>query len=133
MSDRNKQEEFYLSCDNIGGQRSKIDVLATILHICLEGCLKNHIIGKGNFGDSMTNHYISILLYHELLHTSKDENSRICYRSTVKGKILIQKYNSIQQLFSMENKDEKFATHSDNGPGLGLPSSNSSIKAQRDN
>lgn len=89
--------------DNIGGQRSKIDVMATILHICAEGSLKNHIIGRGNFSDSMANHYLSILLYHNLLESSKDENSRTYYRTTQKGRALIQHYNSIQQLFGKES------------------------------
>jgi predicted transcriptional regulator len=64
-----------LQQDNIGGQRSKIDVVATILHICLDGSLKNHIIGKGNLSDSMTNHYLTLLLYHNLLETYKDEDN----------------------------------------------------------
>lgn len=51
-----------LEKDNIGGQRSKIDVIATILYICLNGSLKNHIIGKGNLSDSMTNHYLTVIL-----------------------------------------------------------------------
>jgi predicted transcriptional regulator len=78
MSGENEEGVFHLSKDKIGGQRSKIDVIATILYICLNGSLKNHIIGKGNFSDAMANHYISILLYNDLLHVSKDENSRTC-------------------------------------------------------
>ena len=90
-----------LQQDNIGGQRSKIDVVATILHICLDGSLKNHIIGKGNLSDSMTNHYLTLLLYHNLLETYKDEdnNNRTYYRTTRKGKAVILHYNEIQKLF----------------------------------
>jgi FixJ family two-component response regulator/predicted transcriptional regulator len=90
--------------DNIGGQRSKIDVIATILHICLNGSLKNHIIGKGNLSDSMTNHYLTLLLYHNLLETYKDEdnNNRTYYRTTKKGKAVIAHYNEIQKLFLKE-------------------------------
>ena len=90
-----------LQQDNIGGQRSKIDVVATILHICLDGSLKNHIIGKGNLSDSMTNHYLTLLLYHNLLETYKDEgnNNRTYYRTTRKGKAVIVHYNEIQKLF----------------------------------
>jgi len=98
--------------DNIGGQRSKFDVMATILHICQEGSLKNHIIGKGNFSDAMANHYLSILLYHNLLGPSKDENGRTYYKTTAKGMQLISHYMHIQSLFrraeapSSENKPE---------------------------
>ena len=90
-----------LQQDNIGGQRSKIDVVATILHICLNASLKNHIIGKGNLSDSMTNHYLTLLLYHNLLETYKDEgnNNRTYYRTTRKGKGVIVHYNEIQKLF----------------------------------
>src|SRR5919109_183796 len=93
-----------LQQDNIGGQRSKIDVVATILHICLDGSLKNHIIGKGNLSDSMTNHYLTLLLYHNLLETYKDEdnNNRTHYRTTQKGKRVIVHYNEIQKLFLKE-------------------------------
>jgi two-component system, OmpR family, response regulator ChvI len=85
--------------DNIGGQRSKFDVMAAILNICLGGSLKNHIIGKGNFSDAMANHYLSILLYHSLLESSKDENGRMFYRTTGKGKQFISRYVDIQNLF----------------------------------
>jgi predicted transcriptional regulator/CheY-like chemotaxis protein len=99
-----------LERDNIGGQRSKIDVIATILHICNNGSLKNHIVGKGNFSDSMANHYISILLYNELLTTYVDNenNGRTYYRTTDKGRELISYYNRIQQLFTVNNKENQF-------------------------
>jgi CheY-like chemotaxis protein/predicted transcriptional regulator len=93
-----------LERDNIGGQRSKIDVIATILYICNNGSLKNHIVGKGNFSDSMANHYVSILLYNELLTTYVDNenNRRTYYRTTDKGRELINYYNRIQQLFATD-------------------------------
>jgi CheY-like chemotaxis protein len=93
-----------LESDNIGGQRSKIDVIATILYICNDGSLKNHIVGKGNFSDSMANHYISVLLYNELLSTYVDNenNGRTYYRTTVKGRGLIYYYNQIQRLFATD-------------------------------
>jgi CheY-like chemotaxis protein/predicted transcriptional regulator len=93
-----------LERDNIGGQRSKIDVIATILYICLEGSLKNHIIGKGNLSDSMTNHYLTVLLYHNLLETYKDESNsnRTYYKTTQKGKNVIVHYNELEKLFSKE-------------------------------
>ena len=69
----------------------------------MNGYLKNHIIGKGNFSDAMANHYISILLYNDLLLVSKDENSRICYHTTEKGKQMIRNYNTIQLFFSQVN------------------------------
>jgi CheY-like chemotaxis protein len=96
-----------LEKDNIGGQRSKIDVIATILYICSNGSLKNHIVGKGNFSDSMANHYISILLYNELLTTYVD-NGRTYYRTTDKGRELINYYNRIQQLFTIKDKEHQF-------------------------
>jgi CheY-like chemotaxis protein/predicted transcriptional regulator len=103
----NNDDDFDISeleQDNIGGQRSKIDVVATILHICLDGSLKNHIIGKGNLSDSMTNHYLTLLLYHNLLETYKDEgnNNRTYYRTTQKGRAVIVHYNKIQKLFLKE-------------------------------
>src|ERR687892_2851917 len=98
-----------LEKDNIGGQRSKIDVIATILYICSNGSLKNHIVGKGNFSDSMANHYISILLYNELLTTYVDNenNARTYYRTTDKGRELINYYNRIQQLFTIKDKEHQ--------------------------
>ena len=55
----------------------------------------------------MAHHYISILLYNDLLHVSRDENSRICYQTTEKGKQMIRNYNTIQRLFSQVNKVER--------------------------
>src|SRR5919202_1257667 len=108
MSNRYGDDDGFLVSelqqDNIGGQRSKIDVIATILHICLNGSLKNHIIGRGNLSDSMTNHYLSLLLSHNLLETYRDEenNNRTYYRTTQKGKAVIVHYNEIQKLFLKE-------------------------------
>jgi len=107
MSSEKEEEVFHLSKDNIGGQRSKIDVIATILYLCLKGSLKNHIIGKGNFSDAMANHYISILLYNDLLQVTRDENSRTCYQTTEKGRQMIRNYNTIQQLVSQLNNVKK--------------------------
>ncbi|MGH9965626.1 MAG: response regulator [Nitrososphaeraceae archaeon] len=97
-----------LERDNIGGQRSKIDVLAAILYICNNGSLKNHIVGKGNFSDSMANHYISILLYNELLSTYVDNenNGRTYYKTTDKGRDLIYHYNQIQKLFTTDKESQ---------------------------
>ena len=97
-----------LERDNIGGQRSKIDVIAAILYICYNGSLKNHIVGKGNFSDSMANHYISILLYNELLSTYVDNenNGRTYYRTTDKGRDLIYHYNQIQKLFTTDKESQ---------------------------
>ena len=86
--------------DNIGGQRSKFDVMAAILHICLEPSLKNHVIGKGNFSDAMANHYLTILLYHQLLESSKDEAGRMYYRTKEKGRQFIEYYKKTQDLFA---------------------------------
>jgi predicted transcriptional regulator len=79
-----------LERDNIGRQRAKFDIIATTLYICNNGSLKNHIVGKGNFRDPMANHYISILLYNELLSTyvENENNGRTYYRTTNKGRNL---------------------------------------------
>jgi len=124
-----------LERDNIGGQRSKIDVIATILYICNNGSLKNHIVGKGNFSDSMANHYISILLYNELLATYVDNenNGRTYYRTTTKGKELINYYNRIQQLFTIKDKEDQFnETQTKFGsPPCTMPSSATQLATKR--
>ncbi|WP_415280726.1 response regulator [Candidatus Nitrososphaera sp. FF02] len=96
------QDDIQLLQDSIGGQRSKLDVIASILHICRDGSLKNHIVGRGNFSDAMANHYISILLYRGFLQTGKDKNGRSVYTTTDKGRILLQHYGEIQKLFTGE-------------------------------
>lgn len=88
--------------DSIGGQRSKLDVIASILYICRDGSLKNHIVGKGNFSDAMANHYISILLYRGFLQMGKDGNNRSLYTTTEKGRLLLQHYAEIQKLFASQ-------------------------------
>lgn len=92
--------------DNIGGQRSKFDVIAAILAICLTDSLKNHIVGKGNFSDAMANHYISILLYHDLVASSKDPGGRTYYRSTEKGRQFLHYYREMQGLFSRSARNK---------------------------
>lgn len=102
---QDKTREFSDSlADNIGGQRSKFDVMGTILQICIGGSLKNHIVGRGNFSDSMANHYLSILLYHNLIESRKDtEINRTYYHATEKGRTFIEHYNELQKLFVRES------------------------------
>jgi CheY-like chemotaxis protein len=124
-----------LERDNIGGQRSKIDVIAIILYICSNGSLKNHIVGKGNFSDSMANHYISILLYNELLTTSVDNknNGRTYYRTTDKGRELINYYNRIQQLFTIKDKEHQISETQTKlrSPTNTMPSSETQLATKR--
>jgi CheY-like chemotaxis protein/predicted transcriptional regulator len=100
--------------DNIGGQRSKYDILATILYICLEGSLKNHIVGKGNFSDALTNHYLSVLLYHGLLEAPKIDG-RNMYRTTEKGRKFVSHYNEIQTLFKKSPAPRHETTREEKG------------------
>jgi len=123
-----------LERDNIGGQRSKIDVIATILYICNNGSLKNHIVGKGNFSDSMANHYISILLYNELLSTyiDNENNGRTYYRTTDKGRGLIYHYNQIQRLFATDKDHQINETQTKTGSSRNaIPSSDAQSAAKR--
>jgi CheY-like chemotaxis protein len=136
MSSSAHIEVTELEADNIGGQRSKFDVIATILHICSDGSLKNHIVGKGNFSDSMTNHYISILLYNDLLSTyiDNENNRRIYYRTTDKGKELIHFYNQIQRLFAITiptNKDNNINKAKTRSLGNTISSSASQVVTKR--
>jgi CheY-like chemotaxis protein/predicted transcriptional regulator len=125
-----------LERDNIGGQRSKIDVIATILSICNNGSLKNHIVGKGNFSDSMANHYISILLYNELLSTYVDNenNGRTYYKTTDKGRDLIYHYNQIQKLFTTDKESQINETQTQTkfgSPTKAISSSEHQLAAKR--
>ncbi|MGH9988454.1 MAG: response regulator [Nitrososphaeraceae archaeon] len=125
-----------LERDNIGGQRSKIDVIAAILYICYNGSLKNHIVGKGNFSDSMANHYISILLYNELLSTYVDNenNGRTYYRTTDKGRDLIYHYNQIQKLFTTDKESQINETQTQTkfgSPTKAISSSENQLAAKR--
>jgi CheY-like chemotaxis protein/predicted transcriptional regulator len=125
-----------LERDNIGGQRSKVDVIATILYICNNGSLKNHIVGKGNFSDSMANHYISILLYNDLLSTYVDNenNGRTYYRTTDKGRDLIFHYNQIQKLFTTDKGSQFNETQTQTklgSPTKAISSSENHLAAKR--
>ena len=103
--------------DRIGGQRSKFDVMATILSITQEPSLKNHIIGKGNFSDAMANHYLSILLYHNFLTSTKDKGGRTFYLTTEKGRKFIRHYAEIQNLFAPPSKQGVAGADSHEGAG----------------
>lgn len=106
MDNLSEYDVIELQQDNLGGIRSKIDVIAAILHICISGSLKNHIIGKGNLSDSMTNHYLTILLYHNLLENYiNGDNNRTYYKTTPRGKKIVYHYNQIQKLFTKEKNN----------------------------
>jgi CheY-like chemotaxis protein len=84
--------------------------------------LKNHIIGKGNFSDSMTNHYLSILLYHKMLTSSKDKVGRTYYSTTDKGRQFVRYYGDIQHLFLNSAKPRDSDVHAS-----GLSNANATI------
>jgi len=115
-----RDEEIQSLQSSIGGQRSKLDVIATILNICLNGSLKNHIVGRGNFSDAMANHYLSILLYRRFVQAGKDQNNRSVYTTTEKGKQVLQHYNEIQKLFA--GKDSEAGTSASSVQPTGMTS-----------
>jgi len=86
--------------DPLGGSRKRRDrlfIMAEILEIAREGCLKTQIMYRANLSFAQLNEYLSLLLDLNLLEVSK-ATERTLYKTTDKGLRYLQSYREIREL-----------------------------------
>ncbi len=74
-----------------------IEMLASILEVCLEGTKKTHIMYRANISSDPLNTYLGFLIEHGMLEKSE------LYRTTVKGRIYLEHFKGILILFGKKD------------------------------
>jgi len=82
--------------------RSRIDIIANILHVSDGGAKKTHIMYKCNLSFRQLHTYLNLLIDRKLLRkVGKNESRRQeLYETTSKGKAFLQSYKNIKALLA---------------------------------
>ena len=83
--------------DNANKRRDRLFILAEILKIARDGCLKTQIMYRANLSFAQLNEYLSFLIKMGLL-TIQKENKKNTYITTVKGEKYLEKYEDIADI-----------------------------------
>lgn len=69
--------------------RGTMEMIASILEVCLEGTKKTHIMYRANVSNEPLNSYLQLLIESGMLEKSN------VYRTTVKGRIYLEHFKGI--------------------------------------
>ncbi|MCJ7613374.1 winged helix-turn-helix domain-containing protein [Candidatus Bathyarchaeota archaeon] len=83
--------------DNANKRRDRLFILAEILKIARDGCLKTQIMYRANLSFAQLNEYLSFLIKMGLL-TIQKENKKNTYITTAKGEKYLEKYEDIADI-----------------------------------
>ena len=78
-------------------RRDRLYIIAEILNIAKDGCLKTQIMYRANLSFAQLNDYISFLTKLSLLKI-QNENRKNTYRTTTKGNKYLEKYGDIADI-----------------------------------
>jgi len=97
-------EAIYLVFEKRG--RDRLGILAEILEVAMDGCLKTQIMYRANLSFRQLKEYLSLMLDLRLIE-SPEANGKMIYRTTVKGLRVLQAYQEIRSLIKKaESADE---------------------------
>lgn len=98
-----KHLERLSNLENENKRRNRLHIIAEILTIAKEGCLKTQIMYRANLSFTQLNEYLSFLVKMHLLKIQNEKGKRI-YITTAKGNEYVEKYKAIADL--LENNEE---------------------------
>lgn len=75
-------------------RRDRLYIIAEILTIAKDFCLKTQIMYRANLSFAQLNDYLSFLTKNNLLKV-KNENKRFVYKTSAKGEKYLEKYKDI--------------------------------------
>jgi len=90
--------------ENERKRRDRLYIIAEILTISKDGCLKTQIMYRANLSFAQLNEYLSFLIKMDLLKV-KNENRRNMYRTTAKGDKYLEKYKDIANLLGNNERN----------------------------
>jgi len=81
--------------------RTRIDIMANILHISIGGAKKTHIMYKCNLSYNQLQTYLKALSDRKLLKKAfLGGNNKSFYETTPKGRVFLEAYSNIKGLLS---------------------------------
>lgn len=82
--------------------RSRVDIIANILHVSGEGAKKTHIMYQCNLSFRQLHAYLNLLIDRKLLRKveRKESSRRELYETTSKGRAFLQAYKRIKKLLA---------------------------------
>lgn len=104
MRDIEKNLESVSDLENEHKRRDRLYIIAEMLNIAKDGCLKTQIMYRANLSFAQLNEYLSFLTKMNLLNVQK-ENGKTIYRTSTKGDKFLEKYEDIADLLG--NNEEK--------------------------
>ena len=85
-------------------RRDRLYIIAEILTIAKDGCLKTQIMYRANLSFAQLNDYISFLTKLSLLKI-QNENRKNTYRTTIKGNKYLEKYGDIADILGTNEEN----------------------------
>ena len=85
-------------------RRSRLDIIAGILHAAVDGTVKTRIMYGANVNFVQFNEYVELLLEARLIATSCGRKT--FYRTTEKGRLLLRRFNETQEIIMAPNGKE---------------------------
>ncbi len=85
-------------------RRDRLYIIAEILTIAKDGCLKTQIMYRANLSFAQLNEYLSFLTKLCLLKV-QNENRKNMYRTTAKGDKYLEKYEDIADLLGTNEEN----------------------------
>lgn len=95
-----------INWDNPRKRRDRLYILAEILDIAKEGCLKTQIMYRANLSFTQLNEYLDLLLNMKLVESSEN-SERTVYKTTPKGIQYLENYKEIIELLKNGNSTGK--------------------------
>jgi predicted transcriptional regulator len=99
-----KKLERLSNLENERKRRDRLYIIAEILTIAKDGCLKTQIMYRANLSFAQLNEYLSFLIKMDLLKV-KNENRRNTYTTTTKGDKYLEKYTDIANLLGNNERN----------------------------
>jgi len=85
-------------------RRSRLDIIAQILDAAVDGAVKTRIMYRANVNFVQYNDYLKSLLEAKLIGTIKQDGKTL-YKTTEKGKLLLQRFNETEEMFNADNEN----------------------------
>lgn len=84
------------------GNRTRLEILASILKVASNGSLKTHIMYKANLSHRQLEKYLAFLEERALLARITDGNGGNFYRITDKGFDFLREYSHVTDYFTLK-------------------------------
>ena len=78
-------------------RRDRLFIMAEMLRIAKDDCLKTQIMYRANLSFAQLNEYLSVLIKMDLLKV-QNENKKKVYKTTAKGEKYLEKYKDISAI-----------------------------------